>query len=57
MLSFPGMESIKNFQKNDIVICTKKTRSKHFLNKAEVDAMYLVTSVFVNNFGTCKLNN
>ena len=55
MLSFPGMESIKSFQKNDIVICTKRTRSKHFLNKAEVDAMYLVTSVFVNNFGTCKL--
>lgn len=53
--SFFNENEIKSFQKNDIVICTKKTRSKHFLNKAEVDSMYLVTSVFVNNFGTCKL--
>jgi len=53
--SFFNENDIKSFQKNDIVICTKKTRSKHFLNKAEVDSMYLVTSVFVNNFGTCKL--
>ena len=53
--SFYNENEIKSFQKNDIVICTKKTRSKHFLNKAEVDAMYLITSVFVNNFGTCKL--
>ena len=53
--SFYSGNEIKSFQKNDIVICTKKTRSKHFLKKAEVDAMYLITSVFVNNFGTCKL--
>ena len=53
--SFFNENEIKSFQKNDIVICTKKTRSKHFINKAEVDAMYLITSVFVNNFGTCKL--
>lgn len=53
--SFFNENDIKSFQKNDIVICTKKTRSKHFLNKAEVDSMYLITSVFVNNFGTCKL--
>jgi len=53
--SFFNENEIKSFQKNDIVICTKKTRSKHFLNKAEVDSMYLITSVFVNNFGTCKL--
>jgi hypothetical protein len=53
--SFFNENEIKSFQKNDIVICTKKTRSKHFLNKAEVDSMYLITSVFINNFGTCKL--
>jgi len=53
--SFFNENEIKSFQKNDIVICTKKTRSKHFLNKAEPDCMYIITSVFVNNFGTCKL--
>ncbi len=43
------------FKKNDIVICTKKTRSRHYSQPAIPDQKYLVTSVFVNNYGTCKL--
>jgi len=44
-----------HYKKNDIVLCNKTTRGKHFIEKAKPGEHYIVTSYFVNNFGTCKL--